>query len=86
MKNNDLVAAKLCYNEALNYMLSRFESLKENLLAVRHFSDKIKCLSEEIAMIFGNRSLVMLKETNFCMAISDAQQSLKYFPTAKVHM
>ena len=35
-------------------------------------------------MIFGNRSLVMLKEGDIATAIQDAEQSLHYFPTAKV--
>lgn len=41
-------------------------------------------LSNELAMIYGNRSFVMLKEKDFEMAISDAQRSLACFRTAKV--
>lgn len=47
-----------------------------------HLSD---CLANEIAMIFGNRSLVMLKEGDIGTAVFDAQQSLEYFRTAKVN-
>ena len=87
MDKNDLVAARLCYNEALDYLIPNFEFLKTNLSIMRvdvHLSDKLNDLSKEIAMIFGNRSAVMLKEGDDKIAKLDAQQSLKYCPTAKV--
>lgn len=44
----------------------------------------INQLSNEIAIIFGNRSLVLLKGGDYKKAKKDAQQSIAYFPTAKV--
>ena len=87
MQKKDLVAARLCYNEALNYLVPNFESLKANLSTMgfdHYLSNKMKDLSKEIAMIFGNRSTVMLKERDVKIATLDAQQSLMYYPTAKV--
>ena len=70
----------------MKYLVPKFESLKDNLLK-RGFNINLSdCVSKEIAMIFGNRSLVMLKEGDIGMAIQDAQQSLDYFPTAKVFL
>ena len=88
MEKNDLVAARLCYNEALDYLVPNFEGLKAILSTVRvdvYLSNKMKDLSKEISMIFGNRSAVMLKEGDVETAKLDAQQSLKYCPTAKVN-
>ena len=87
MRKNNLVAARLCYNEALDYLVPNFECLKANLSTMGfddYLSNKMKDLSKEIAMIFGNRSTVMLKEGDVKIATLDAQQSLKYYPTAKV--
>ena len=84
IQRNDLVAARLCYTEALKYLVPKFENLEADLLKREFDIDLSDCISKEIAMIFGNRSLVMLKYGNIAMAIQDAQQSLAYFPTAKV--
>ena len=67
--------------------MPNFESLKADL-SKRGLVNDISLLdiSKEIAMIFGNRSLVMLKEGDIATAIQDAQQSLGYFPTAKVFL
>ena len=35
MEKNDLVAARLCYNEALDYLVPNFEGLKAILSTVR---------------------------------------------------
>ena len=88
MQQQNLIAAKLCYNKALAYLVPDFEGLKADLLTNGfdiNLSNKIGYLVNEIAMIFGNQSLVMLKDGNISMAISNAQQSLAYLPTAKVH-
>ena len=61
--------------------MPKYDSVKTNLLTM---GLDIRRLSTEIAMIFGNRSLVMLKEGDIDRSILDAQQSLTYFRTAKV--
>ena len=68
----------------MNYVVANFVNLKDHLLKGGFDINLSDCISREIAMIFGNRSLVMLKEGDIGMAIQDAQQSLDYFPTAKV--
>lgn len=81
------MAARLCYNEALNHLVPNFQSLGKVLTEKGydiHLSNKMGQLSKEIAMIFGNRSLVMLKEGDVVTAKADAEQSLACFPTAKV--
>ena len=70
--------------EALHYLVPNFESLKADLLRRGFDINSSGCISKEIAMIFGNLSLVMLKEGNIPMATQNAEQSLEYFPTAKV--
>ena len=62
-----------------------FERLKADLLERGFDINLSDCVSNEIAMIFGNQSLVMLKEGDVGMAIQNAQKSLKYFRTAKVN-
>ena len=87
MQKNDLAAARLCYTDALTYLVPNFENLKADLLTNGfdvYLSNKMDHLVNEIAMIFGNQSLVMLKDGNLSMAIKSAQQSVTYFPTAKV--
>ena len=84
MQKNDLVAAKLCYKEALGYLDPKFKSLTTVPLG-KHLFDKMDQLKKEIAMIFGNQSLVMLKTGDIKLAVNNAEQSLAYFPTAKVH-
>ena len=87
MLKHDLVAARLCYNEALNYLVPNFESTKNVLLDMEidvYLSNKMDLLLSEIAMIFGNRSTVMLKQGDPNKAICDAELSLGYLPTAKV--
>ena len=84
---NNLVAARLCYNEALDHLIPNFHNLEKTLPEKGcdvYPSNKMKHLSKEIAMIFGNRSLVMLKEGDIGTAIADAQQGLTFFRTAKV--
>ena len=63
--------------------MPKYDSVKTNLLTMGLVND-VHHLSNEIAIIFGNRSLVMLKERYIDRSIQDAQQSLTYFPTAKV--
>ena len=73
----------------MNYLVPEFENLKNDLLKKgydMYLSDKMNNLVNEIAMIFGNQSLVMLKEGNHYMAILNAQQSVSYFPTEKVNI
>ena len=89
MQKNDLAGARRCYYDALGYLVPNFEGLKDNLLTKGYdfyLSNKMNCLTNEIAMIFGNQSLVMLKDGNLNMAILSAQQSVAFFPTAKVRM
>ena len=87
MQKNDLAAAGLCYTDALAYLMPNFKDLKADLLTNGYdvyLSNKMDHLGNEIAMIFGNQSLVMLKVGNLNMAILSAQQSVAFFPTAKV--
>lgn len=73
----------------MKYLVPQFESLKKDLLNKgynMHLSSKMDCLVNEIAMIFGNQSLVMLKEGDHYMAILSARQSVSYFPTEKVNI
>ena len=89
MQRNDLAQARHCYNDAIAYLVPKFEYLKNDLLTKGfdfYLSNKMDHLANEIAMIFGNHSLVMLKDKNHHMAILSAQQSVAIFPTAKVHM
>ena len=87
MERKDLAGARLCYNDAIAYLVPNFEGLKDDLLTKGYdiyLSNKMNHLVNEIAMIFGNHSLVMLNDKNHHMAILSAQQSVDYFPTAKV--
>lgn len=87
MQKCDIAGARLCYKEALAYLVPKFETLKAYLLTKGcdiYLSNKMDRLINEIAMIFGNQSLVMLKDGNLSMAIWSAQQSVMHFPTAKV--
>ena len=78
MKSNSLIAAKQCYNEALNCLVPGFQRLTA-------LDDETKLpLKEEIAIIFGNLSLVNLRQGNPEEAYQNAHQSIAYNPTAKV--
>lgn len=90
MQKNEFNAAKHCYEKALGYLVPNFEKLRANLLPIARevdidISDKMNHLLHEIAMIFGNQSLVMLKQRNLNEAILNAEHSVAYLPTAKVH-
>ncbi|XP_065902411.1 uncharacterized protein [Dysidea avara] len=79
MKSNSLIAAKQCYNEALNCLVPGFQRLTA-------LDDETKLpLKEEIAIIFGNLSLVNLRQGNPEEAYQNAHQSIAYNPTAKGH-
>ena len=72
----------------MEYLVPEFESLKKDLLEKGYdmfLSNKMNHLVNEIAMILGNQSLVMLKEGYYYKAILNAQQSVTYFPTEKVN-
>ena len=87
VENKDLTAANHCYNNALEYLVPGFESLEKDLLEKGYdmlLSNKMSHLVNEIAIIVGNQSLVMLKEGDYHKAILNAQQSVTYFPTEKV--
>ena len=78
MKTNSLTAAKQCYNEALNWLVPGYERLVA-------LNDNTKLpLREEISMIFGNLSLVNLRQGNPPDAYRNAHQSIAYNSTAKV--
>jgi len=78
MKNNSLTAAKLCYNEAIDRLTKGYKMLTS-------LDDKtIFPLLVEISMIFGNLSLVHLKQGDPEEAYKTAHQSIGYNSTAKV--
>jgi len=80
MKTKSLTAANQCYKEALHGLVPGFQKLTA-------LDDCTKLpLKEEIGIIFGNLSLVTLRQGNPEEAYQNAHQSIAYKPTAKVKL